>query len=414
MHTVWEIKTLIILVLIILFSIQVFASDMTVGVRQVIDGDTIVTDSGISLRYIGIDAPEIAGGGLPAEFYSKEALEYNKTLVEGRQLDIEFDKQVADTNGGLLAYVFLDDGTFVNAELIKTGCAWVDIYPPNDKYEELFRTLEKEAREARRGIWTDYDDSESYDPEFVKLLDGFVIQVIDGDTIVLNSKETVRLIGVNAPEILSDRPKQYYGKEAFEFTKQMIENKRIKIKTDKRLSDDYGRLLAYVYLKNCKNVNAELIKTGLARFVESDQNILYNERFIELEQKAKAEGLGIWSLPSWDVDKSGCIDENDIISAVHGTDVNGDDSFDITDLVLISLNYGKCYPEEPYIEPTPEPINPPTITDSCTVYITNTGTKYHNDGCYHLSKSKIPITLREAKEQGYTPCSVCKPPTSCP
>lgn len=53
-------------------------------------------------------------------------------------------------------------------------------------------------------------------------------------------------------------------------------------------------------------------------------------------------------------------------------------------------------------------------TDNCTVYITDTGNKYHESGCKYLAKSKHSITLREAKERGYTPCSVCDPPTSCP
>jgi endonuclease/exonuclease/phosphatase family metal-dependent hydrolase len=47
---------------------------------------------------------------------------------------------------------------------------------------------------------------------------------------------------------------------------------------------------------------------------------------------------------------------------------------------------------------------------STTVYITETGTKYHLSGCRYLSKSKIPITLREACAKGYSPCSVCNPP----
>lgn len=45
-----------------------------------------------------------------------------------------------------------------------------------------------------------------------------------------------------------------------------------------------------------------------------------------------------------------------------------------------------------------------------TVYITKSGEKYHADGCRYLSKSKIPIKLSEAKNKGYTPCSVCNPP----
>ncbi|MBS3908529.1 MAG: S-layer homology domain-containing protein [Actinobacteria bacterium] len=52
----------------------------------------------------------------------------------------------------------------------------------------------------------------------------------------------------------------------------------------------------------------------------------------------------------------------------------------------------------------------PKGSDSTIVYITATGTKYHRDGCRYLVKSKIAITLGEAKSQGYGPCSVCDPP----
>ncbi|MBN1321760.1 MAG: hypothetical protein JXA87_13080 [Thermoleophilia bacterium] len=45
-----------------------------------------------------------------------------------------------------------------------------------------------------------------------------------------------------------------------------------------------------------------------------------------------------------------------------------------------------------------------------TVYITDTGKKYHRDGCRHLSESKHPISLAEAKRAGYEPCKVCGPP----
>jgi hypothetical protein len=51
-----------------------------------------------------------------------------------------------------------------------------------------------------------------------------------------------------------------------------------------------------------------------------------------------------------------------------------------------------------------------TQTKEQTVYITKTGKKYHRDGCRYLSKSKVPVSLKDAKANGYTPCSVCKPP----
>lgn len=56
--------------------------------------------------------------------------------------------------------------------------------------------------------------------------------------------------------------------------------------------------------------------------------------------------------------------------------------------------------------------NPSTTSPviSQTVYITDTGTKYHREGCRFLEKSKIPVSLSKAKEMGYTACSVCDPP----
>ena len=45
-----------------------------------------------------------------------------------------------------------------------------------------------------------------------------------------------------------------------------------------------------------------------------------------------------------------------------------------------------------------------------TVYVTRTGKKYHRDGCQHLRKSKIAMSLADAKKTGYGPCSVCNPP----
>lgn len=57
--------------------------------------------------------------------------------------------------------------------------------------------------------------------------------------------------------------------------------------------------------------------------------------------------------------------------------------------------------------PTPVAVQEPTVTD--TVYITATGSKYHRAGCRYLSKSQIAIDRSDAKAQGYTACSVCKP-----
>ena len=61
----------------------------------------------------------------------------------------------------------------------------------------------------------------------------------------------------------------------------------------------------------------------------------------------------------------------------------------------------------PSQQPAPQQQNQ---TKEQTVYITKTGKKYHTASCRYLGKSKIPISLKDAKAKGYTPCSVCKPP----
>jgi hypothetical protein len=53
---------------------------------------------------------------------------------------------------------------------------------------------------------------------------------------------------------------------------------------------------------------------------------------------------------------------------------------------------------------------PPQKPQEVTVYVTKSGTKYHRATCRHLAKSKVPISLKDAKAKGYTACRVCKPP----
>jgi competence protein ComEC len=67
-------------------------------------------------------------------------------------------------------------------------------------------------------------------------------------------------------------------------------------------------------------------------------------------------------------------------------------------------------------EATPKPNVVPTVVapaptekNEVTVYITDSGSKYHRDGCQYLKKSKTPISLEDAKKS-YGPCSKCNPP----
>ena len=76
----------------------------------------------------------------------------NRGLVEGRRVRLELDVRTRDRWGRLLAYVWAGD-TMVNAELVRLGYAQVMTVPPNVRYQELFVKLQREAREAGRGLW---------------------------------------------------------------------------------------------------------------------------------------------------------------------------------------------------------------------------------------------------------------------
>ena len=120
-----------------------------VRVVRIIDGDTIEIEGGERVRYIGIDTPEVYPS---AEYYGMEAWEKNQELVGGCLVTLESDVSDRDRYGRLLRYVYVD-GVFVNAELVRLGCARAEPYPPDTRHHELLEQLEEEARAAHRGLW---------------------------------------------------------------------------------------------------------------------------------------------------------------------------------------------------------------------------------------------------------------------
>jgi endonuclease YncB( thermonuclease family) len=126
-------------------------------VVRVVDGDTIEVQlpdgRREKVRYIGINTPEIHHPTKGAQPGGAEAREMNRRLVEGKTVDLEFDVQQRDKYGRLLAYVRTVDGTHVNAELVSRGYAGAATFPPNVRYAEYYRVLERQARAQNRGLW---------------------------------------------------------------------------------------------------------------------------------------------------------------------------------------------------------------------------------------------------------------------
>ena len=144
-------------------------------VRHVIDGDTLELENGEKVRYIGIDTPEERRRVgkewvYDPEPFSEEAVQENRTLVEGKKVRLEFDVQQRDKFGRLLAYVYVPIGffgdarydgevrldsheIFVNAYLVQKGLARPLPIPPNTRYAQRFEKLTQEARRQGFGLW---------------------------------------------------------------------------------------------------------------------------------------------------------------------------------------------------------------------------------------------------------------------
>lgn len=129
-------------------------------VTRVVDGDTFWADDGsekgVKIRLIGIDAPETRNSGRKTVgSFGKQSKEYLTKLISDKEVRIEYDIDKEDQYKRTLAYVFLSDGTFVNAELLRQGYAMVMTIPPNVRYAERFVKLERKARKNNRGLWNE-------------------------------------------------------------------------------------------------------------------------------------------------------------------------------------------------------------------------------------------------------------------
>ena len=146
---------LLALLLLVLVASPAAAGSIDGTVVRIVDGDTIVVqlaDRVEKIRYIGVNAPEIHHPIRGEEPGGREAAEVNRRLVAGRHVRLELDVRTRDRYGRLLAYVWAGD-TMVNAELVRLGYAQVMTVPPNVKYQHLLVKLQREARDAHRGLW---------------------------------------------------------------------------------------------------------------------------------------------------------------------------------------------------------------------------------------------------------------------
>lgn len=196
-----------------------------------------------------------------------------------------------------------------------------------------------------------------------------VTRVVDGDTIEVEidgATEKIRLIGIDTPEsVHPDQDRNVpYGAVASAFTKGQLAGRSVGLEFDVQERDQYGRLLAYVYLDG-KMFNETLLEQGHAVVSTYPPNVKYVDRFTKLQRQARENGVGLWS-------------ENPI------------------------LNENKS-----------EPV--PAVNGTGSEYIGNLNSyKFHFATCIYVSKmsdhNKVYFSNRDdAIAEGYQPCKACKP-----
>jgi len=157
---------------------------ITTKVVQVVDGDTVkveIDGKTETVRIIGIDTPETKHPTKGVEPWGPEASEFTKSKVEGKEVKLEYDIQSHDMYGRRLAYVYLSDGSMLNALLVKEGLARVATFPPNVKYVDLFTHLQAKARELKMGMWSTepFNETEPSGPALSATTTGVAIVSID-------------------------------------------------------------------------------------------------------------------------------------------------------------------------------------------------------------------------------------------
>jgi len=129
-----------------------FINRQRARVVRVWDGQSILIDNGLTVRYLGLQAPGAGVLNRAAQPFGREAAQRNAELVEGKEVDLEQDVTDVDANGQLPRYVYVD-GLFVNEDIVLAGLANAAPRPPDVRHQDQLNDAEREARDNRRGIW---------------------------------------------------------------------------------------------------------------------------------------------------------------------------------------------------------------------------------------------------------------------
>ena len=120
--------------------------------------------------------------------------------------------------------------------------------------------------------------------------------VYDGDTILLETGEKVRYLGIDAPEMdYHGRKSEFMAMASRDYHSRLVDNKRVRLEFDQEKRDHHGRLLAYVFLEGGEMVNGLLLRQGFAHVLVKRPNLKYFSVLLNEQRLAMKEKRGVWS-----------------------------------------------------------------------------------------------------------------------
>jgi micrococcal nuclease len=131
--------------------------DAVATVIEAVDGDTVKIEPTIDgeeeVHFIGVDTPETEDPDEGVEPYGEEATNFTKSVLEGEEVELEFDAKRKNQSGRLLAYVYPMGEEMFNEDLLEQGNGQLYTVSPNTEYEDRFEAAQEDARRADLGIW---------------------------------------------------------------------------------------------------------------------------------------------------------------------------------------------------------------------------------------------------------------------
>ncbi len=289
----------------------------TVEVQKVIDNERFMLKNQQVIRIVGVKAPDIFLPQKSDKCYARPIYRTLNGLIANTKVKI-FEDFSLSAKGEFIRHVKLMDGTVLTTYMLERGMARFDDDYTGKKYFKIYKSAESRAKKAHLGVWHGCNPWNNlkmrrrvsgrlpffwtkYYLHLSSVSVGRVKKVLSGNLFRLDNGLTVKLIGVEVPDIKDNRPGYAcFSTSAKEYLESLILGKKVRLVRDRSQLDFNSHLLRYVYLpqtryRNQIFVNKKLIQDGYGKSVWSSKDDRFKSLFQLLQKQVYHDPHGAWS-----------------------------------------------------------------------------------------------------------------------